>query len=399
MTVFRWLLALGLVLGFTTSGRAEIVSRSPVFVVNLAEPDKGFSVVSARTFNDAIGSGTAGDWARDDATQNALASGRDPDSRLSIKTATPLERVLGACKSTDGKVAPAVRPIVERLYACVSCLNAYRETRFQTEAGDHVVLLVLYDANRITPDQIRPVFRESPRSSELVATARALAALFRKESQVAPEPSCESFVYSLQRQRSRLTVAVPVPEDVRAAAARPSAPAPVALISPVAAPAGAAAPAAAAAVLTSPEVTLGPGERWFFSADFSIAATKNLGLGKTPVADEKTLKSKDFFVALNFAFGDLLPDRNARLQRRGFARELLMKLQVTPSREPWESWAVGLGVRGYRLKTILWNMDVVHPYFTVGRQRVEGQTDAEAQAKWRAVFGLGFDPRSLGGDK
>lgn len=68
----------------------------------------------------------------------------------------------------------------------------------------------------------------------------------------------------------------------------------------------------------------------------------------------------------------------------------MIKAQLTPSREPWEAWAVGVGVRGYRIRTILWNMDVVHPYFTIGRQKGEDDT-----RRWRAVFGLGFDPRSL----
>lgn len=395
MVTFRWLLLVAFVLGSGTAARGEIVPQSPVFVVNLSDPDRGFSVVSARTFNDGVSK--AGDWPPDQATQDALKAGADKD--FPIRPATPLERVVGACKSQDGHLPDAVKPIVQRLYACVNCLKAYRETRFQTRAGDHVVLLVLYDRSKISPDQIRPVFRETPRPSELIATARALAGLFRQESQVAPEPSCESFIYSLQRQRSKFTVAVPVPEDARTArpaataAAAPAGALPAALVNPVAAPTPTAAAApSSATVLTSPEVTLGPAEHWFFSADFSISSTE-VGIGKDPVADEKVLKDKDFFIALNYALADLLPDRGARLQRRSYLKELLIKLEVTPSWHPWEAWALGVGLRGYKMKTILWNMDVIHPYFTVGRQ------DFEGDSKWRGVVGLGFDPRSLVGDK
>jgi hypothetical protein len=139
----------------------------------------------------------------------------------------------------------------------------------------------------------------------------------------------------------------------------------------------------------SPEVLLGPSEHWFVSADFSIDKA-SASLGETPTPDEEQLKAKSFFVALNFALGDLIADRESRIQRRNFLKEMLIKVQITPSKTPWEAWAVGLGVRGYRFKTILWNLDVVHPYVTFGRQEDEGQ-----EPRWRAAFGLGFDPRSL----
>ena len=377
-----------LVLLVSAPARANLTPGSPVFVVNLSDPDKGFTVVSARTFNDAVGVGAAGDWSADPFVRRALDAGRDPNPALDIKPASPLERVLGACRSRPGQrgVSAEVKPLVTRLYTCVGCFDAYREKRFYTKAGDQAVLIVLYDANQIDPDQIRPAFREAPRQSELVATARALAGLFRQETQPAPEPACESFVYTMQRTRSTFTVSLAVPptrgeETTSVTDDRRSAPG--GLIDP---------PTAAAAtdprVLRSPEVILGPAEHWLFSADFSIAST-SVHLGETPTADEEKLKNNDFFVALNFAVSDLLPDRDARLQRRSIFHELLLKFQVTPSKKPWEAWAVGVGLRGYRIRTILWNLDVVHPYFTVGRQ------STDEGVRWRTVAGLGFDPRSL----
>lgn len=341
---------------------ADLIPGSPIFIVNLSDPDKGFTVVSARTFNDAMGA--------------------------SATTASPIERVLGACRSRPGQFGPAedVKPLVARLYTCVSCFDAYREKRFYTKAGDQAVLLVLYDANQIDPAQIRPAFHEAPRQSELVATALALGNLFRHETQAAPIPACESFIYTLQRTRSTFTVSLAVPparrDDAAQGGGRPGG----GLID---------APTAAAAapnprVLTSPEAILGPSEHWLFSADFSISST-SVHLGQTPTPDQEKLKHNDFFIALNFAVSDLLVDRNARLQQRSFLHELLLKVQVTPSKKPWEAWAFGVGVRGYRIKTILWNMDVVHPYFTFGRQ------STDSGAHWRAVAGLGFDPRSLAG--
>jgi hypothetical protein len=302
-----------------------------------------------------------------------------------MRAATPLERVLGGCHAQRGgaPISAELRPLIERLYDCVSCLNAYREHRFFSQPGDEAVLLVLYDANQFDASSIRPVFREAPRQSELLGTARALAGLLRPESQLAPAPSCEAFVYTLQRARSRFTVDVPVPVGRREAGGAEGAAG--ALIDPPSTGAS-----TTTRVLTSPEVVIGPPERWFFSTDFSLSGA-GVKLGKEPAADAKRVKDKDFFVSLNFALADLLPDRQARLQRRGLLRELLIKFQVTPSRQPWEAWAVGVGLRGYRMRTIFWNMDVVHPYFTVGRQTVDDET------RWRAVAGLGFDPRSLGG--
>ena len=371
---------------------ADLTPRSPVFIVNLSDLDKGFTVVSAQTFNDATALNTAADWGPDEVVQSALRAGQDPDPNLRIQPATPLDRMLGACKAQPGGgVPPAAKPLIERLYACVSCLNAYRETRFFTDEGDQTVLFVLYDANQIDPADIRPAFQEGVRQSELVATARALAGLFRQESQAAPEPACEAFVYTLQRKRSRFTISIQVPEPRRGGGLAVATREPDSLIDPPAPAVPAASAATAGSMLTSPEVILGPSEHWFFSADFSLSAT-SVQLGEQPTAGEEELQNKDFFIALNFAFGDLLPDRSARLQRRSFLKELLIKIQLTPSREPWEAWAAGIGVRGYRIRTIFWNMDVVHPYFTVGRQTVDDE------AKWRAVVGFGFDPRSLGGN-
>jgi hypothetical protein len=362
---------------------ADIGPRSPVIIVNLSDADQGFTVISAKTFNDAIGTNSALDWPLDDDVQHALQRGRDPNPAFRIQSATPLERVLGACKSQPRERLTAAAPYIERLYSCVGCLNAYRETRFFTRPGDTAVLLVLYDANQYNADQIRPVFREAPRQSELIATARALAGLFRQESGRAPAPSCESFLYTLQRSRSRFTIAVPTPPSLRG---EPSDGGGSDELIDGSTPAA----TANGKVLTSPEMVLGPSERWFFSADFSLSLT-GVKLGETPTADAEKLKNKDFFIALNLAAADLLADRDARLQRRSLLRELLIKLQVTPSRRPWEAWAFGVGLRGARARAILWNMDVVHPYFTVGRQTVDDE------AQWRTVVGFGFDPRSLGG--
>jgi len=95
-------------------------------------------------------------------------------------------------------------------------------------------------------------------------------------------------------------------------------------------------------------------------------------------------------VALNFAFGDLLVDRGSMLQKRSILKDLLLKIQVTPSKRPWEAWALGVGLRGERFKSIFWSFDVLHPYFTFGAQE-----DDAGEQRWRGVFGLGFDPRSL----
>jgi hypothetical protein len=382
MTFLRCVIVVGVVLVTPMPAAADLIPGSPVLIVNLSDPDKGFSVVSARTFDDALRSNTLADWGADPAVQRALQLGQNPNPALGIRPGTPLERAIGACRSQPGRrgLPEAVKPFIARLYNCVDCLKAYSEKRFFTQAGDQVVLLVLYDASQISAEQIRPAFREAPRESELVATGRALAGLFRQESQATPDPACESFVYTLQRSRSTFTVSLAIPpkrgEPGEAGAG---------LIDPPAA-------AASGKVVTSPELILGKPERWLFSADFSLSST-SVHLGKAPTADQQKLKNKDFFVALNFAFSDLLPDRNSRLQRRSIWRELLLKVQATPSRRPWEAWAVGVGLRGYKISTILWNMDVVHPYFTVGRQ------SADDKPHWRTVVGLGFDPRSLGGKK
>ena len=367
----RFILALLMVASVAAPARAQLRDRSPVFVVDVTDARNRVAIVSAATFNEAL--------------HEAPPPGE--------VWGTPIERAFNACSPRPERVmTPAERDasnkVIEKLQGCVDCLRAHQEKRFMTSANDEVALFVLFKPP-LTADQIRPFFHEVPRESELVATAKAIAGLVREAG-----VECRAFTYTLQRKRSRFKIVLPkvgTPEDATASAA-PAA-RPDALIETE--------PAAAKQErldIETPEVILGPPEHWFFSADFSMSATE-FELTKTPEADQDKVKSKDFFVALNFALGDLLVDRDVPIQRRSFLKELLIKVQVSPSKEPWTAWAVGVGLRGYRIKTILWNMDVAHPYFTFGRQSID-VTDTATGAtttdrRWRAVFGLGFDPRSL----
>jgi hypothetical protein len=401
-----WLLGVALVC-VASPVAAQVKPTSPVFVLDLYDPRNRFVVVSAASFDDAL---------RDPAAQ--ATAKRSPEEAATDLAATdsPLDRIVSAC-SVPKKVALNISETtsadlahpVAKLQRCMNCLVAFQEKRFITERNDEVPLIVLFNGATVTAEQIRPFFEETPRRSELLATGKALFELLRAEA--TPRLSCAAFTYTLQHQRSHFRVVVPLPQGAvpsSAPAAAPGAapaPAPAANAGPAAASppvsgglktptAGFAAGAAVAATgappqVTSPQVVLGPREHWFFSADFSIDKA-SVDLGETPTPDAKELKAKSFFVALNFALSDLLADRESPMQRRNLLKELLLKVQVTPSKKPWESWAVGVGVRGYRLKTLLWNFDVAHPYITFGRQQDEGE-----EARWRAVFGIGFDPRSL----
>jgi hypothetical protein len=368
-------LATLLLVVFASSAYGQLKSESPVIVADLFDPGNRIVVVSASSFNEAL------------ADPSALAA--------------PLERFLDACRpdhQLKGPPFPSTDPI-GRLENCVDCLNAFRETRFITDRGDQVLLFVLFNAASIRPEQIRPYFEENPRNSELFATGKALAEILRAE--ISPLLSCVSFSYTLQRVRSsfKVTIPLPVPVGGPRTSGATAQPATSAVAGPLIVPGGTAVstPTAAAGALAataateihSSELILGPVERWFFSADFSFSKT-SMKFADTPAPKAGELKSKDFFIGLNFALGDLLADRKAEIQRRKFWRELLVKVQATPSRQPWTAWGVGIGVRGYRIKTILWDMDVVHPYVTVDRQNADTQG-----RRWRAVAGFGFDPRSV----
>jgi hypothetical protein len=366
----RTLLALTLVFAGQSVALAQITQDTPVFVIDLfGEPHRA-AVVRASSLNDAL---------------------KDPTDQPG--TATPLERLVGACKPP---VPEAARPLITKLQQCGECLSAAQEKRFITKRGDVVVLLAIYNAAKVRPEEIRPFFVETARDSELIATAKALRPFVAETEAVV---SCEAFTYTLQRTRSKFKVILPVPEGAATVPSRTlgGAPTPATggippeLVTTKPPPA---ASASTTAQIHTPEVTLGPPEKWFLSADFSFsdAAVK---LGEDPQPGEEELKAKDFFIALNFAFSDLLVDRDSPMQKRGLLDELVAKVQFTPSKRPWESWAVGLGVRGYRIRTILWNMDIVHPYVSIGRQAPENGGDPV----WRFGFGLGFDPRAINRQK
>jgi hypothetical protein len=344
------------------AARAQ-TADSPVFIIDFVSPHlsvgKGpprSTVVRLSTLNDALAN---------------IVTTTDPAALQ--RRSSPVESLLDLCQPPL-KPREAIPALIQGLFDCFDCVAAYQETRYTVTRGDTVLLLVLYKSP-ITVDDLKPFFSEVPRSSELVATAKALRGLL-KVAESGGDLSCHAFTYRLQRKRSYLKVILPVPATERATGDGLET-------------TTSAAPADATSV-TSPEATVGPEERWFMSADFSISkASASIGEEPTPGAEE--LKSKDFFVALNFALGDLLVDRKSPLQRRNLLKELVFKVQATPSRSPWEAWAVGVGIRGLRMQTILWNFDMVHPYVTIGRQTLD-----DDEHKWRVVFGLGFDPRTIG---
>jgi hypothetical protein len=231
-----------------------------------------------------------------------------------------------------------------------------------------------------------------------------------------PVPTCAAFPYTLRARRSYLKVqlpqslagdaesggdsvntAVPVAPAIPTAATSgdglpplPTGPLPPGLTTP--SPGTQRATANDSVPIESPVLVLGPIERWFFSADLAVPSlSADLKWGSAPEADQERIDANEFFVAINAALGDLLVDRDSVLQRRPVWQELVFKLQMEVSRRPWNSWALGMGLRGDRLKAILWNMDVVHPFVAVGRERLPDTDDA----RWRVSVGFGFDPRSL----
>jgi hypothetical protein len=385
---------------------AQLEQSSPVFVMDLTGDTPASTVVSVRSFNDAL-AGVLPLPAR--ITTLAEKQG----------VSTPIERVVDACRVPPAGAASAAEVdaqaialarardgLMEALQGCVKCLKAHQELRYRTDRGEDVLLVVLFRSGR--PDEIVPTFIETPRSSELVSTAKAMLGLIRTTEKESSPIDCRAFPYTLLHTRStfKVTVTYPVSQDEVALAGRkdPTNAAPAAagaggvtpqnaLLSGAARATGAAATprtANATSEATTPVATLGPSERWIFSTDFSMPVT-DFKLGKEPTADQARLKKKDFFVALNFAFGDLLVDRKSVLQKRSILSDLLLKVQVTPSKRPWEAWAFGVGMRGERFRSFFWNFDVLHPYFTFGAQ----EDDETGEQRWRGVFGLGFDPRTL----
>ena len=350
---------------------AQVKLNAPVFVVDASDNENRVTVLSVKSFNEAL---------RDTSKPGE---------------STPFARVMDAC-NPDAVAGMSEEQrekrdeLLDKVHDCMDCLKAHQEMRYFTQRGDEIALIVLVDA-RFPADSIRPVFKETERPSELLASAKALAKISRVEG---GGLNCRGFTYTLQRKRSRLNVLIPdiaLPPD----AGMTPAPAPAAEtpavgglknIKPAVPP-----PASTRGDITTPEIVLGPREHFFVSADMAFEKSR-FKLGKTPEADKEAIKNRNFFAALNFSVGDLLIDRGSPLQRRSIWQEVVFKLQVTISQEPWEAWAVGVGLRGDRLKAILWNMDVIHPYFSFGK--LPDETD-DKKKHWRAVIGMGFDPRSL----
>jgi hypothetical protein len=325
------------VLALPATAVAQVKESSPVFVVDASDNGNRMTVVSVKTFNEALRGGTPGE-------------------------APAIDRYLSAC--SPGGPTTGRTELLKKLHDCVDCLKAHQELRYFTKRGDIAVLIVLVP-DRFPVDTIVPHFAESARQSELVSTALALGRIALEQQSF----NCRAFTYTLQRKRARLKAVIPN-------VAHPATPTPV--------PVG-------TGTLTTPEVITGPREHLFMSADMSFEKDQ-FKFGETPEPDKEKIKNKTFFAALNFSVGDLLVDRDSTVQRRSLLKELVFKVQVAISEEPFDSWAVGIGLRGDWLKAMLWNMDVIHPYVTYGK--VPDATDpARTHSRW--AFGLGYDPRGL----
>ena len=337
---------------FGTVSSAQTV-LGPVVVADLSStaPTAGrLVVVDASTFNDAV----------------AFAE----ETRVrETGLATPLERIVGGCRGDQ--TLEELGDLLIDVQRCMDCLVAYEEKRFVTNRGDPVIGIVLHDRN----DTISISPRELRRRSELFESAASLTNRFLRrtvvdKSMLDRELVCTTTVHFLRYRRSHFSFAFTVRHS-----------------------------RSQSEPVVSPEIVLGPKEQWFLSADFSIPK-EEIGswfrseggttetVARTPQPDEDRLQNRDFLVGINFAVDDLLADRESSLYPNRIWRNFVVKLQFAPSWRPLESFGLGIALRGYRIRTILWNMDDVHPYFVVGRK-------GGPNGGWRAVFGLGWDPRSL----
>jgi len=86
----------------------------------------------------------------------------------------------------------------------------------------------------------------------------------------------------------------------------------------------------------------GPVEHWFMSADILIDSTSELKYNSDTQTITKKDKPTDFYVGLNYAFGDIYADEQSWTNR------LFVKGMIKADSDPLESYGIGLG---YRPKT------------------------------------------------
>jgi len=317
-------LLLSLVVG-ATSPAAAADPRQRALIVDLSTP----------------GDSSTAAFISVDAEELSCSSGVPP--------ATLQERLDKACGDDQIDVGGALE--------AARCLLPKSSLRWVSRRRDVLHVYVFYPDDRVRP---RIAYHEEDRQSRIAADLATLLKVgLALKGGLAPgqEPgvACRRGTYSLERTRANLTVTV-----TQAASARETG-----------TDAGA---ADGMSDQHKAEVTLttGPVEHWFLTADVPARRMNELAFDAVSNALKPAQTPASFYIGVDYMIGDLLHDEN----QSSLLGNVVLKAMVKASKNPTESFGVGVGLRGHYLV----NLDVVSPFAAVMYTRIDADVAAAVAA-------------------
>jgi hypothetical protein len=250
--------------------------------------------------------------------------------------------IVSAAPKCDGKSMPDNLPLEK--------MQKEASTRWLSRRGDELMVMTFFVGESIPVIHVREAARETRLTSDLRTMVQVVAGL----PTITGVPKGRCIIRRHPLMKERATVTVSATQEARA---------------------------------DSIELTTGPKEHWYLSADVPLTRTTVLDFDPESGAFE-TEQPSTFYLGVNFLVGDVLSER-----RRWF-EDLGVKALVKASRRPLDSYGVALTWRGSLFRPLGLDFNLIAPYVGwVSERQDEPEENGSArqghEADW--LMGISFN--------
>lgn len=246
------------------------------------------------------------------------------------------------------------------------CLTPKSNLRWISKRGDLLHVYVFFSGGAAPTIRFTETSRASRLATDLQTLLKIGVAIGMQEAAGIPALSCSAKTYALLQTRSDLKVSVAQEKAAAPSEAR-RATEDFAPADKTAAPATDGADAKKGA-----EVTLktGPEEHWFLTAVMPVRRLNELKFDSATSSFKNAKSPAQFYLSVDYALGDIL---NAP-EHRSWRDNIVVKGMLRASKNPVESFGIGLGLRG----KFLIDLDLVSPFLGYVVTRPDASAPADA---------------------
>ena len=129
----------------------------------------------------------------------------------------------------------------------------------------------------------------------------------------------------------------------------------------------------------------GPREHWFLSADLTVAKLSQVKFNADKGTTEPKETPKQFYVGLNFMLGDVL------LERRALWKNFFLKGMVKFSKNPLDSYGIGIGYRFPPVKILGLDISALSIFGALTWSKENSETQAGKLTKYQWQLGISYN--------